>query len=115
MGYAPVEAATKNGIAVQKYRDEYSLKVAVDYSPHSHLWQVMKPVKENNPTESSTTEIDGEKVCNFITAWGDGLFPVYRDFDGSGELVQIRDRNGTHSIAQVDVRPLRSKPGREHF
>jgi hypothetical protein len=80
VGYAPVEAATKNGIAVQKYRDEYSLKVAVDYSPHSHLWQVMKPVKENNPTESSTTEIDGEKVCNFITAWGDGLFPVYRDF-----------------------------------
>jgi len=50
----------------------------------------MKPVKENNATESSTTEIDGEKVCNIMTAWGDGLFQVYRVFDGSGELVQIR-------------------------
>jgi hypothetical protein len=86
----PIEAAVKNGTAVQDYRDEHSLKVAADYRPHSHHWQVMKPIRENNPTESSTTEIDGEKVCNFMTTWGDGLFQVYRDLDDSGELVQIR-------------------------
>jgi hypothetical protein len=86
----PIEAATKNGIAVQDYRDEHSLKVAVDYRPHSHHWQVMKPMRENKATESSTTEIDGQKVCTFLTTWGDGLFQVYRDLDGSGELVQIR-------------------------
>lgn len=86
----PVEVAEKNGNAVQEYRDERSLKVAVDYRPHSHHWQVMKTVRENNPTESSTTELDGHKVCNFMTTWGDGLFQVYRDLDDFGELVQIR-------------------------
>jgi hypothetical protein len=86
----PVETATKNGIAVQEHRDEHSLKVAVDYRPHSHHWQVMRSTRQNNPTESSTTEIGGEKVCNFMTTWGDGLFQVYRDLDCFGQLVQIR-------------------------
>ncbi|WP_221312786.1 hypothetical protein [Granulicella aggregans] len=86
----PTETATGKGIAVQEYRDKHSLKIAVDYRPHSHHWQVMRPIRESSPTESSTTEIDGEKVCNFMTTWGDGLFQVYRDIDGSGQLVQIR-------------------------
>lgn len=86
----PVEEAAKNGIAVQKYRDARSLKVAVDFRPHSHHWQVMKPIRENDPTESSTTEIGNEKVCNFMTTWGDGLFQVFRDLDNAGQLVQIR-------------------------
>jgi hypothetical protein len=95
----PVEAARENGIAVREYRDQYSLKVADDYHPHSHHWQVMKPVRENNPTESSTTEIDGEKVCNFMTTWGDGVFQVYRDLDGAGEIVQIRVEMETRPTA----------------
>jgi hypothetical protein len=86
----PIEVAERHGIAVQEYRDEHSLKIAVDYRPHSHHWQVMKPVRENSATESSTTVLDGLKVCNFMTTWGDGLFQVYRDLDSSGELVQIR-------------------------
>jgi hypothetical protein len=86
----PIEIANTNGVGVQEYRDQHSLKVAVDYRPHSHHWQVMKPVRHNSPTESSTTELDGLKVCNFMTTWGDGLFQVYRDLDSSGELVQIR-------------------------
>lgn len=50
----------------------------------------MKPVRENSPTKSGTTELDGLKVCNFMTTWRDGLFQVYRDLDDSDELVQIR-------------------------
>jgi hypothetical protein len=50
----------------------------------------MKPIRENDPTESSTTEIGNEKVCNFMTTWGDGLFQVFRDLDNAGQLVQIR-------------------------
>jgi hypothetical protein len=86
----PVETAERHGIAVQEYRDEHSLKIAGDYRPHSHHWQVMKPVRENSPTESSTTELDGVMVCNFMTTWGDGLFRVYRDLGENDELVQIR-------------------------
>jgi len=97
----PIETAERNGTAVQKHRDENSLKVAVDYRPHSHHWQVMKPVRENNPTESSTTELGGQKVCNFMTTWGDGLFQVYRDLAGSGELIQIRIEMETMPTASV--------------
>jgi hypothetical protein len=86
----PLQIAEKNGIAVQEYRDKNALKIAGDYRPHSHHWQVMKPVRENSSTESGTTEVDGMTVCNFMTTWGDGLFEVYRELDQKGELVQIR-------------------------
>ena len=36
------------------------------------------------------TEVEGVKVCNFMTTWGDGVFEVHRDLGNSGELVQIR-------------------------
>lgn len=35
-------------------------------------------------------DVDGVKVCNFMTTWGDGIFEVHRDLSDSGELVQIR-------------------------
>src|SRR5215469_13912204 len=83
---------------VSQYRN-LGTNTLVEYRPHSHHWQVMKPIRENNPTESSTTEIDGQKVCNFMTTWGNGLFQVYRDVDGSGELVQIRIKMETMPTA----------------
>jgi len=87
----PVAQAAEWGTAVENYRDEGSLKMAADFRPHSHHWQVMKPTRETG-TESGTTEIHGMKVCNFMTTWGDGCFEVYRDLDDSGQLVQIRVR-----------------------
>lgn len=84
-----VDTAEKSAIIVENYRDEYSLKVATDYRPHSHHWQVMKAVRESQ-TESSTTELGGLQVCNFMTTWGDGLFSVYRDLGDFDELLQIR-------------------------
>src|SRR5262249_41044010 len=86
----PKEVALRHCIAVQEYRDKHPLKIAMDYRPHSHHWQVMKAVREKSLTESSTTELNGQSVCNFMTTWGDGLFQVFRDFDSLGELVQIR-------------------------
>jgi hypothetical protein len=85
----PIEAALSYCRTVQEYRDKHSLKIAMDYRPHSHHWQVMKAVRQND-TESSTTELNSQLVCNFMTTWGDGLFQVFRDLDGFGELVQIR-------------------------
>lgn len=85
-----VEAAQRHGMAVQGYRDKNCIKIAGDYRPHSHHWLVMKPVREESPTESSTTDVAGTKACNFMTTWGDGLFEVYRDLDDAGSLVQIR-------------------------
>lgn len=81
--------ALKRAAEVQTYVERGNLKVAVDYRPHSHHWQVMKGTRENS-TESGMTEIDGMTVCNFMTTWGDGLFEVYRDLNEAGELVQVR-------------------------
>ncbi|HSS96562.1 MAG TPA: hypothetical protein VLK33_06025 [Terriglobales bacterium] len=85
-----IDSAQENGITVQDYRDKHSLKIALDYRPHSHHWQAMKAVREGSPTESSTTDLDGLKICNFMTTWGDGLFSVHRDLGDNDELIQIR-------------------------
>ena len=81
--------AQAQGLAVERYRDEHSLKFAGDYRPHSHHWRVMTPTRKS-PTESATMELAGTTVCNFMTTWGDGLFEVHRDLAEFGDLVQIR-------------------------
>jgi len=86
----PVASAAEHGASVEKYRDKHSLKIAGDFRPHSHHWQVMKPVRQGSKTESGTATLNGLSVCNFMTTWGDGLFEVSRDFDADGELAQIR-------------------------
>jgi hypothetical protein len=83
------DLAQSRGHSVEEYKERHDLKLATDYRPHSHHWRVMEPTR-NSPTESAVTDVDGITVCNFMTSWGDGLFDVYRDLSGSGELVQIR-------------------------
>jgi hypothetical protein len=81
--------AQERGTAVEEHRQEHGLKLATDYRPHSHHWQVMRTAR-TSPTESGTTKVGGVIVCNFMTTWGDGIFGVYRDLSSSHELVQIR-------------------------
>jgi len=95
----PVDSALENGVAVQEYRDKHSLKIATDYRPHSHHWHAMKAIRNGSPTESSTTELDSVKVCNFMTTWGDGLFAIHRDLAENGELVQVRIEMETTSTS----------------
>jgi hypothetical protein len=85
----PEILALEREVAVEEYKQDNSLKFATDYRPHSHHWQVMREAR-NTPTESGMTEVNGVKVCNFMTTWGDGIFEVHRDLSNSGELVQIR-------------------------
>jgi hypothetical protein len=85
----PEDIAQEKGLAVEDSRDQYNLKLAGDYRPHSHHWRVMTPTR-NSPTESATMELAGTTVCNFMTTWGDGLFEVHRDLAESGDLVRIR-------------------------
>jgi hypothetical protein len=81
--------AQERGIATEEYTQNHNLKLATDYRPHSHHWQVMEATR-NSVTESGTTIVGGEMVCNFMTTWGDGIFEVYRDLAKFDELVQIR-------------------------
>jgi hypothetical protein len=100
------EIAQERGLAVESYRDEHSLRLAGDYRPHSHHWRVMTPTRTSE-TESATTEVGGTNVCNFMTTWGDGVFEVYRDLAGSGDLVQIRIELESAPVAQTPSRPMR--------
>lgn len=85
----PDALAIERGSAVDEYKQKHGLKLGTDFRPHSHHWQVMKETR-TNLTESSTTDLDGAKVCNFMTTWGDGIFDVHRDLSKSGALVQMR-------------------------
>lgn len=85
----PLEQAEERGVAVEEHKRTNNLKFATDFRPHSHHWQVMRDSRIT-PTESGMADVDGVKVCNFMTTWGDGIFEVHRDLSNSGELVQIR-------------------------
>jgi hypothetical protein len=85
----PFRKAEEKALAVRKYRDDHSLKLADDFRPHSHHWQVMTPTRAS-PTESATVEMNSMDICNFMTTWGDGLFEVYREISEVGDLVRIR-------------------------
>jgi len=81
--------AIERGAEVRGYVEQKNLRLADDYRPHSHHWQVMKGARDSS-TESGMAEIGGMTVCNFMTTWGDGLFEVYRDMNEAGDLVRVR-------------------------
>ncbi len=95
----PVREAVRRGMAVEQLRGEKGYKMATDFRPHSHHYLVMKQVRAT-PTKSGTVEVGGSKVCTFMTSWGDGFFPVYRDLDTDGRLVRVRIDLGNDQIVE---------------
>jgi hypothetical protein len=64
------------------------VKLAVDFRPHSHHYQLMAQVRASD-TESGSINVGGARMCGFMTSWGDGLFPVVRELSAAGELVRV--------------------------
>lgn len=85
----PVEDVVSKGTAAEELKAERGWKLATDFRPHSHHWQALEKVR-SSPTESATIDVDGLRVCLFMTSWGDGMFPVHADLAADGSLVQIR-------------------------
>lgn len=94
-----VRETVQRGIAVEEMRDEQGYKLATDFRPHSHHYLVMKQVRAT-PTESGTIEVGGTRACTFMTTWGDGFFPVYRDLDAEGRLARVRIDLGNAQIVE---------------
>lgn len=92
-----VEEAVERGTRVVELQDQQGSKLAFDFRPHSHHFFVMQQVRAT-PTESGTIEVGGAQMCAFMTSWGDGYFPVYRDLDGKQRLVRIRIDLGNDEI-----------------
>lgn len=85
----PIDEAAAHGIELEEYRDGNQLRVAGDFRPHSHHWQVLRDTRASN-TNSATIEIDGARLMSFCTLWGDGKYDVYRGMDANGSLLRIR-------------------------
>lgn len=95
----PVRETVQRGIAVEEMRDREGYRFATDCRPHSHHFLVMRQVRAT-PTESGSVEVGGATVCTFMTTWGDGFFPVYRDLDAGGRLVRVRIDLGNERIVE---------------
>jgi hypothetical protein len=81
----PVDEAEARGEKVQAL----GLKLAIDFRPHSHHFQLMAQVRASE-SESGTLTVGGARMCGFMTTWGDGMFPVIRELGPGGELVRFR-------------------------
>jgi hypothetical protein len=84
-----VEEAIERGTKVEEICEKRGLRIAADFRPHSHHYEVMKRVRAT-PTESGVIEVGGAQVCVFMTSWGDGIFPVFADRDQQGQLLRLR-------------------------
>ena len=85
----PVAEIVERGTAAEELKEERGWKLATDFRPHSHHWQALEAARAS-PTESATIDVDGLRVCLFMTSWGDGLFPIFADLAADDALVQIR-------------------------
>ncbi len=85
----PAAEAERHAGRVAGLRERMGWGFATDYRPHSHHWGVMRQVR-TSATDSGTVDVGGARVCGFMTTWGDGIYPVYRDLDRAGRLVRLR-------------------------
>ncbi|MCE9575707.1 MAG: DUF2185 domain-containing protein [Deltaproteobacteria bacterium] len=85
----PVDDAVDRGTAVEQLRDHERLKLATDFRPHTHDYQLMEQVR-SSATESGVVRLGDALACGFMTTWGDGLFELHRDVDERGQLLQLR-------------------------
>jgi hypothetical protein len=99
----PVDEAADRALRLQDLRDARGWKLALDFRPHSHHYQMMAQVR-SSPTGSGTLAIgpSGAMFCLFRTTWGDGYFPVYRDLASDGSLVRVRvDVGNDQTVEQL--------------
>ncbi|GAB3972135.1 hypothetical protein V1634_07925 [Plantactinospora veratri] len=68
---------------------EPARRMALDFRPHSHHWQVMRQVRASD-NETGTITIGDAQILFAMTSWGDGLFPAHADRDAAGNLVALR-------------------------
>lgn len=94
------------GESVEDYRDQQGLKVATDFRPHSHHFLMMRQLRTSD-FESGVLQVGDGTVCAFMTSWGDGFYPVYRETDKEGNLVTVRIELGT----EESIEALRSVQG----
>lgn len=77
----PVAEAVERGLAVKAYRDGTGQRMAVDFRPHSHHYQVMRLVR-GSENEAGVITVAGAQILFAMTSIGDGIFPARADATG---------------------------------
>jgi hypothetical protein len=86
---APLDDVLRHGERTEAERQARGLRVATDFRPHSHHWQALEDVRRS-AHGAGVVDVDGARACLWMTSWGDGIFPVFRDVDASGALLRVR-------------------------
>lgn len=98
----PVHHVVEMGLAVQEYMQNANLKLAIDFRPHSHHYDLMSQIRSSD-TESGTMELAENEACAFMTSWGDGYFPVFEDQDSGGKAVRLRiDLGNEQTLKRIE-------------
>ncbi|MDI2130567.1 hypothetical protein [Yinghuangia seranimata] len=72
-----------------RWKEETGRRLAVDFRPHAHHWQVMRQIRASE-LESGTVDLGDARALCAMTSWGDGYFPVTADIDSTGAVVSVR-------------------------
>jgi hypothetical protein len=83
-----LEEAISRYEAVETWQVANDRRLALDFRPHSHHWQVMREVR-SSPLEAGVIEVGGASILFAMTRWGDGSYPTYADYAGD-QLVAVR-------------------------
>jgi hypothetical protein len=85
----PVDDAADRYVELEAWKDAGAHKLALDFRPHSHHFEVMRQVRAGE-TESGSIRVGGAELLAFMTTWGDGAFDVELDDDEGGRAVAVR-------------------------
>lgn len=86
----PYDEAFQKAVAVGRWKAaDPARRLAFDFRPHSHNWQVMADVRGSD-NDAAGIEVGGARLLMAMTSWGDGMFPVHAVLDADGEFVQVR-------------------------
>ncbi len=84
-----IEEAEKKADEAARLKSDNRWLFAADYRPHTHHYYVLAKAR-SNPRGAGTLELAGTQLLLFFTSWGDGVFPIYLDFDADEHPVQVR-------------------------
>lgn len=85
----PVDDAADRYVELEAWKDEGDHKLALDFRPHSHHYDVMRQVR-GSETESGALRLGDAELLGFMTTWGDGAFDVELAADDDGRSVAVR-------------------------
>lgn len=85
----PVDEVIALGTRAEALQTSSGFRLATDYRPHSHHYQALALARAS-PVEAASLDVDGLRVCLAFTGCGDGVFPVFAERDGAGQLCGVR-------------------------